>query len=75
MKERQGNLVDDFKIIYDSDEQADHLICNYCGERVERGMVSCSEHGDTCKVNSLTITAQNNWEKAVLNSWSMKKSC
>ena len=43
------NKMRDFEIIYKDDLiLGDYLICNHCGERVERGIVTVSHHWMHC---------------------------
>jgi len=38
----------DFTVVYESDIWGDYLVCNHCGERVERGIVNVSDHWVKC---------------------------
>jgi hypothetical protein len=40
---------DGLTIIYDEKGEVDHLICDHCGERVEPGIVTISEHYVKCQ--------------------------
>ncbi len=54
-----GTPLDDFTIIYKEDKLfGDYLLCNHCGERVERGIVPASHHWVYClkRTDGLIIT-------------------
>lgn len=41
--------MNDFEVIYETDKEwGDYLKCKHCGERVEKGIVSVSEHWIKC---------------------------
>lgn len=65
--------MEDFKIIYETDKVfGDYLICNHCGEKVEKGIVTVSHHWMHClKRTEGLIVARNDWEKQILDSWSI----
>jgi hypothetical protein len=66
-------MISDFKSIYkEGSEWADHLICNHCGERVERGIFNVSHHWMHCeKRTDDLIIASNDFEKKLLDHWSI----
>jgi len=68
--------MEDFEIIYEKDKVwGDYLKCKHCGERVERGIVSVSHHWIHClKRKDGLIVAKNDFEKQILDSWSINKS-
>ena len=66
-------MNEDFTIIYETDKVfGDYLKCNHCGERVERGVVRVSQHWMYCmkRPDGLIIT-KNDFEKRILDSWSI----
>lgn len=41
--------MEDFTIIYTDDKKwGDYLICNHCGKKVKRGIISVSHHWVHC---------------------------
>lgn len=65
----------DFEVIYETDMVfGDYLICNHCKQRVERGIVSVSHHWLNClERKDGLITATNDFERALFDSWSINK--
>ena len=70
-----NNSIEDFEIIYKKDKVfGDYLKCKHCGERVERGIVTVSHHWMYClKRTDGLIVAKNDFEKRILDSWSVNK--
>jgi len=69
-------MNDDFTFVPDKDHhspiQYGHLICNHCGDRVETGIVTVSDHWLGClKRTDGLIVARNSWERSVLDSMSV----
>ena len=67
-------MTENFKRVYKNKDDifCEYLICKHCGERVERGIVSVSHHLMHCLKNTRgLIVAENDFEKKVLDSWSI----
>lgn len=68
-----NKMNDSFQMIYENGE-ASYLNCKHCGERVERGIVTVSHHWMHClKRTDGLIIAKNDFEKRILDSWSINK--
>lgn len=60
--------MDQFKVVYESgDPLGDYLICNLCGERVERGIFNIGRHYETCQKRKIFTfsTSREDIDKAV----------
>lgn len=65
-------MMEDFRRFPENAEWCDYLICNHCDQRVERGIVNVSNHWMNClKRTEGLIIARNDWEKVILDSWSV----
>lgn len=63
----------DFEIIYAANgDLASHIKCRHCGEMVERGIITVSEHWMNClKRTEGLVIAKNDFEKKLLDAWSI----
>jgi len=66
--------MEDFKTIFEKDKVfGDYLICNHCGERVERGIASVSYHWMRClKRKEGLIVAKDDFERQIFDGWCIR---